>query len=83
MYRKATILTGAIEYISQLESSTKHLGIETVALKARVEAFKKLATSGSIFSSNGMCSGTCVTPNNGGSYARNCTEMMLEIISQF
>jgi hypothetical protein len=63
-YGKAAILTGAIEYISQLESSTKHLGIETAARKARVEAFEafeKLATSGSIFSGKGICSSTSVS----------------------
>lgn len=47
---KAAVLTGAVEYITQLESSTKRLGIETAALKARLEAFEKLAMCGSIFS---------------------------------
>ncbi len=47
---KAAVLTGAVEYISQLESSTKRLATETAALKARLAAFEKLAMAGSIFS---------------------------------
>lgn len=53
---KAAILTGAVEYITQLESSTIRLGIETAALKARLEAFEKLAVCGLIFSGEDPCS---------------------------
>jgi hypothetical protein len=52
---KAAVLTGAVAYISQLESNTKRLAIETGAMKARLEAFKKLAMSGSIFSGRDIC----------------------------
>lgn len=45
---KAVILTRAVEYISHLEDCTERLGRETLALKARIAAFEKLATSGSI-----------------------------------
>ena len=47
-YGKAAILTQALEYIQHLESTTQRLGGDVVVLKARVGAFEKLATSGSI-----------------------------------
>ncbi|PBP20726.1 helix-loop-helix DNA-binding domain-containing protein [Diplocarpon rosae] len=47
-YGKAAILTRALEYIRHLESTTQRLGGEVDSLKTRVEAFEKLARSGSI-----------------------------------
>jgi hypothetical protein len=47
-YGKAIILTRALEYIKHLEQNTKRLGLEALVLKTRVEAFEKLAMSGSI-----------------------------------
>jgi Helix-loop-helix DNA-binding domain len=67
---KAAVLTGAVEYITQLESSTKRLGQETAALRARLEAFEKLAISGSIFSGKDMSSVTCVSERLEGIQAR-------------
>lgn len=58
---KAVVLLGAVEYISQLENSTKRLGAETAALKVRLAAFEKLAVAGSIFSSEGMCPDTPIS----------------------
>jgi hypothetical protein len=58
---KAAVLIGAVEYISQLENSTKRLGAETAALKVRLAAFEKLAVAGSIFSGEGMCPDTPVS----------------------
>lgn len=53
-FGKAAVLTGAVEYISQLENSTQRLGMETAALKARLAAFEKLAMAESIFSGGEM-----------------------------
>jgi hypothetical protein len=53
---KAAILTGAVEYITRSESCTVRLRIETAALKARLEAFEKLAVCGLIFSGEDLCS---------------------------
>jgi len=58
---KAAVLLGAVEYISQLENSTKCLAVETAALKVRLAAFEKLAVAGSIFSGEGMCPDTPVS----------------------
>jgi hypothetical protein len=55
---KATILTGAVEYILQLEKNTKRLGAETAALKIRLAAFEELAMAGSIFLGEGTCPDT-------------------------
>jgi hypothetical protein len=45
-YRKAPILTGALEYIKYLECTTMRLGSDVNSLKLRVGAFDKLAMSG-------------------------------------
>jgi len=57
---KAAVLSGAVEYISELENSTKRLGTESAALKARLAAFEKLAMAGSIFSGVNLCPDTSV-----------------------
>jgi len=51
-YGKAAILTRALEYIQHLENTADRFGSEVATLKARIEAFEKLAMSGSV--SNGV-----------------------------
>lgn len=58
---KAAVLTGAVEYISQLEKNTKCLGAETAALKIRLAAFEELAMTGYLFSNKGMCPDTPIS----------------------
>lgn len=68
---KAAILRGAMEYITQLGSTTKRLRIETTALKARLEAFEKFAVCGLIFSGEGLCSNSRIPEELAGIYARH------------
>ncbi|KAI9830121.1 MAG: hypothetical protein M1819_005798, partial [Sarea resinae] len=59
---KATVLSKATEYIRHLEKRNKRLGDENVALKIRLNAFEKLAMTGSIGVNNGG------VPSNGMRY---------------
>ncbi|KZF23544.1 hypothetical protein L228DRAFT_118638 [Xylona heveae TC161] len=51
---KATVLSKATEYIRHLEKRNKRLSDENVALKVRLNAFEKLAMTGSIGMNPGM-----------------------------